>query len=93
MSAAFDKSIERTVADLSDLQRDDTKDREIMEKMRRMYPLLTDQQLIEATEALGRYLKLAWRIAERIIRESDKATFDRTSNSSYDSAKVEDTTP
>jgi hypothetical protein len=68
----------------SELEIDHTRDPEIIAMMREIYPALNEEQLSEAKENLERYLKLAWRIAERIVRESEKASFDSTPNNSYD---------
>jgi len=69
---------------LSELEIDHTRGPEILAMMQEIYSALNEQELNEAKENLERYLKLAWRIAERIMRESEKASFDSTSNSSYD---------
>jgi len=69
---------------LSELEIDHTRDPEILAMMQEIYSALNEQELNEAKENLERYLKLAWRIAERIMRESEKASLDSTSNSSYD---------
>lgn len=70
--------------DLSDLEFDRSRDQEVLEMMRKIYPVLNEQQLIEAKENLERYLKLAWKIAERIVQESVNTSFDKPSNYSYD---------
>jgi Tfp pilus assembly protein PilF len=78
---------------LSEFEIDHTRDPEILTMMREIYPALNEQELNEAKENLERYLKLAWRIAERIVRESEKASFDSTLNNSYDDTKVDNTHP
>jgi hypothetical protein len=75
--------------DPSQLEIDHDNDSEVLAMMRNMYPMFQDAQLIEAKENLERYLKLAWRIADRITSESGSA-FDSSPNNSYDTgAKVE----
>jgi len=69
---------------LTELEIDHTRDSEIIAMMREIYPALNEEQLSEAKDNLERYLKLAWRIAERIVRKSEKTPFDSTSNNSYD---------
>lgn len=59
------------IRDLNQLEIDHSGDSEILAMMRKMYPALGDQQLIEAKENLERYLKLAWRIADRIVKDSE----------------------
>lgn len=82
------------IRDLNQLEIDHSKDSEILAMMRKMYPALGDQQLIEAKENLERYLKLAWRIADRIVKDSEKPPFDNTADNPYDTGtKVEKHTP
>jgi len=81
------------IQDLSQLEIDPQKDSETLAMMRSIYPALNDEQLSEAKDSLERYLKLAWRIAERIVRESEKPSFDSTVESSYDTHQRSKTHP
>lgn len=63
---------------------DSKRDAEILAMMKTIYPALNEEQLIEAKENLESYLKLAWRIAERLEREAEASAFDNDPNTSYD---------
>lgn len=52
--------------------------------LRRIYPHLTRQQLLEAKENLDRYFALAVRICLRLEREKPGSDFDMTPKNSYD---------
>lgn len=72
------------ISNMNQLEIDHSRDSEILAMMRDIYPDLSEDQLIEAKENLERYLKLAWRIADRILRESEEAPFDSAPDNSYD---------
>lgn len=69
---------------------DSKRDPEILAMMRKIYPALSEEQLVEAKSNLESYLKLAWKIAVRIEQEPQTGAFDNVSNNSYDpDTKVE----
>ena len=58
--------------------------------MRKIYPALSEEQLLEAKLNLESYLKLAWKIAMRLEHEAQAEAFDNGSNNFYDTdTKVE----
>ena len=62
---------------------DPRRDPEILALMRKIYPTLNEEQLLEAQENLESYLKLAWKIAVRLENDPHAGDFDSGSNNSY----------
>lgn len=65
-------------------------DSQILALMRKLYPTATEEQLIEGKQNLEEYVETAWKIAERMERESRGGDFDSGQQNSYDDpTKVE----
>ena len=63
---------------------DSKRDPEILAMMHKIYPALSEEQLLEAKDNLESYLKRAWKIAVRLEEEAQGGVFDNASNNSYD---------
>ena len=62
--------------------------------MKAIYPSASDEQLLEGKENLEEYLEVAWKIAERLVREAEGSAFDNGSKNSYaEGTKVEPVSP
>jgi len=57
-------------------------DLKILAKMRRLYPHASQEQLLKGKFALERFVDIAWKIAERLERQSSGIAFDSTSENS-----------
>jgi len=62
--------MEITNNSIENIEFDPKRDPEILEMMRKIYPHLSDEELIEARENLKSYLRVAFRIASRMEREA-----------------------
>ena len=61
----------------------------LLDTMRRMYPDVSEQELLEGKDNLENYLKLAVRIAVRLLLEKEGRSFDSAAKTPYDGLKVE----
>lgn len=61
----------------------------LLNAMRKIYPDATEPELLEGKNNLENYLKLAVKIAVRLLIEEEGRSFDSAAKAPYDDLKVE----